>query len=67
METIKLYAFAGVLVTAGECYEYPAESGATLILSKDEARAAAKFKRFRGYKLSADAKALCRDFGKAPR
>jgi len=65
METIKLYAFNGLLVTDSECFEYAEESGATMILYKEDAKYAGKAKgRFRGYKLSKDAKALCKEFAK---
>lgn len=66
MENIKLYAFASVLVTDSERDEYPTESGATFIFSKADAATATKTPPA-GYRLSADAKALCRDFAKAPR
>ena len=66
METIKLYAFAGVLVTDSERDEYPTESGATFILTKADAAAATKTAPA-GYRLSAEARRLCRDFAKAPR
>lgn len=64
METIKLYVFAGVLVTDSERDEYPTESGATLILNKSDAAAAAKSNKPFGYKLSRRARRLCKDFAK---